>query len=166
MDAEVVSEIREATHMFQRAQSIIVNIPPPLAVLILAVSIVAVAGCKKQSDANAALDNAVKILEKSDAGQPSSPAAPSTAPGQETVSSQPVAQQMSQAMTAYKGGNYDDAVSRLHLLRTTAVKTPEQTMAVQDAMAAVMTDLYDRAAKGDVKAQQAIRQHQENRNRR
>jgi hypothetical protein len=39
-------------------------------------------------------------------------------------------------------------------------------MAIQDAMASVMVDLYNRAAKGDAAAQQAIKKYQENRNRR
>ncbi len=142
------------------------SIQTHLTVVNLAIFIAAVSGCSKQADANSELANAVKVLERADAGQPP-PLAPAPAePGQDPVSNQPVAQQMSQAMTAYKGGNYDDAVSRLHLLRSSVAKTPEQTMAVQDAMAAVMTELYDRAAKGDVKAQQAIKQYQENRNRR
>lgn len=150
--------------MWEHTRFIALSIPTRLSAFVLAIILASAAGCKKQADANTELANAVKLLEKSEAGQPPPPAPAPTEPGQAALSSQPVAQQMSQALTAYKGGNYDDAVSRLQLLRTRAVATPQQTMVVQDAMAAVMTDLYDRASKGDVKAKQAIQQYQENRN--
>ena len=145
----------------------------PLAIFIMAVLVAAVTSCSKQVDANAELANAVKVLEKADSGQPpapveAAPTAPSAAaPGptsQETITSLPVAKQMSQAMTAYKGGDYQDTIARLEWLRTKAIATPVQTMAIQDAMAAVMTDLYARAEKGDARAQQAIKQHQATRN--
>ncbi|MEO6036622.1 MAG: hypothetical protein ABIQ35_15335 [Verrucomicrobiota bacterium] len=151
--------------MFERARFFVFNPLRRLAIPILAIFVVSLAGCKKQPDANAELANAVKALEKADTGQNPAPT-PAPAASADAVSSQPVARQMSEAMTAYKSGNYDDAMSRLHLLRSRAAKTPEQTMAVQDAMAAVMTELYDRASKGDTKAQQAIKQYQENRNNR
>ena len=94
---------------------------------------------------------------------PASPA-PAAQPAQQAVTSQPVAQQMSQALSAYKSGDYLDAVTRLQLLRTKVAKTPEQTMAIQDAMAAVMAELYARAEKGDARAKQAIKDFQEMRN--
>jgi hypothetical protein len=36
----------------------------------------------------------------------------------------------------------------------------QQNMAVQSAMAAVMTDIYTRAANGDARAQQAVKQYE------
>lgn len=158
--------------MLERMRSLVMRKLAPLAVAILGVFIGAGAGCHKQADANAELANAVKVLEKADPGQPPVTAPPPEAvsanaaapPSQEAVIVQPVAQQMSQALTAYKGGNYVDAITRLQWLRTKAAKTPEQTMAIQDAMAAVMAELYARAEKGDARAQQAIKQFQETRN--
>ena len=47
--------------------------------------------------------------------------------------------------------------------RSNPNKTPQQMMAVQDAIAAVMRDLYARAAKGDVAAQQAVKKYEEER---
>lgn len=67
---------------------------------------------------------------------------------------------MSEAMASYKGGNLTDAVTQLQRLRAQSVITPEQRMALQDAMAAVMTDIYGRAAKGDARAQQAVKQYE------
>lgn len=150
------------------------RIPNSLTVAILAVSVVAVTGCHKQADAKDELAKAVKVLERADPGpQPvpagnSPPLANSAAapaqPSQEAVTSQPVAQQMSQAMASYKSGDYEDAITRLQLLRSKVAKTPEQTMAIQDAVAAVMAELYARAEKGDTRAKQAIKQWQEVRN--
>ena len=149
--------------------------PNPLTAAMLAVLFVAATGCHKQADANTELANAVKALEKAEPGPAQGPvapvplaasAAPAAAASQEAVIRQPVAQQMSQAQTAYKGGDYVDAVTRLQWLRAKVTKTPEQTMAVQDAMAAVMAELYARAEKGDTRAQQAIKQYQENHNKR
>ena len=146
----------------------------PFAIGILAVFVLAVVGCHQQGDANAEMAKAVKVLEQADAAQPPAPAptqspavgsaAPAAQPGQQPATSQPVAQQMSQAMASYKGGDYTDAIARLQLLRTKVAKTPEQSMAIQDAVAAVMAELYARAEKGDTKAQQAIKQWQEVRN--
>ena len=122
----------------------------------LAFFVLAVAGCHRRGDANAEMARAVKELEQGTPGQPPAQAGTSL----------PVAQQMNEAMVAYKGGDYLDAIMRLQVLRSTGTKTPDQTMAVQNAMAAVMTELYSRAEKGDTRAQQAIKQYQEERNKR
>jgi len=162
--------------MLERSPGLFMTNPRPLAVIVLAVSVVVVTGCHKQKAADAELAKAVKLLERADSGPQPAPVAPvppvansaaaPAPPRQEAVATQPVAQQMNQALTAYKAGDYVDAIARLQWLRTQATKTPEQTMAIQDAMAAVMTELYARAEKGDARAQQAIKQHQETRNKR
>jgi hypothetical protein len=161
---------------FEQTCFLVMSTANQLAIAMLAVFVVAVIGCHKQKSADAELANAVKVLERAEPGPqfaPGAPAAsvanPAAAPAQaspEAVTSQPVAQQMSQALTAYKAGDYSDAIARLQWLRTKATRTPEQTMAIQDAMAAVMTELYARAEKGDARAQQALKQHQEMRNKR
>jgi hypothetical protein len=142
--------------MLDQFQSPIRRIQNSTVVPILTSFVLVIAGCHRQGDANAEMAKAVKELEQAAPGQPSAPA--STGP--------PVAQQMNEAMVAYKGGDYLEAVMRLEVLRSKAIKTPDQTMAVQNAMAAVMTELYSRAEKGDTRAQQAIKQYQEERNRR
>ena len=118
-------------------------------------------GCHKPADASADLANAVKVLEQVPAGQPAPPQGNPNGQG-----SPPASQQVNEALTAYKGGSYADAIGCMELARLNPNKTPAQTMAIQDAMAAVMADLYTRAAKGDVAAQRAIAQYQENRNKR
>jgi hypothetical protein len=87
------------------------------------------------------------------AAQPAQPTAP--------AAQQSPRQEMNQAVTLYKSGDYEKAVMRLHTLRDRATLTPQQNMALQDAMAAVMTDMYRRAADGDARAQQAVKQYEQ-----
>ena len=68
---------------------------------------------------------------------------------------------MSQAIASYKSGDFEKAVTRLQLLRSTPTLTPEQRMAVQDGVAAVMAELYSLAAKGDGRAIAAVKQYEQ-----
>jgi hypothetical protein len=67
---------------------------------------------------------------------------------------------MRAAIAAYKAGNLDDAVTRLQKLRATPAMSPEQRIASNDAMAAVMGEIYALAAKGDSRAAQAVKQYE------
>jgi hypothetical protein len=124
--------------------------------LILATGIVP--GCQKKTDAATELERTVKTLAATPA--PVAPTTPSSGLPGPTVSAE-----VGQALTAFKSGNYSDAIGHMEMARTHPARTGAETMAVQDAMAAVMADLYTRAANGDAVAQQAIKQYQENRNR-
>ena len=64
---------------------------------------------------------------------------------------------MNQAIAAYKADDLQDAVRRLQNLRHSPVMAAEKRMALNDAMAAVMTEIYARAAKGDASAIQAVK---------
>lgn len=64
-------------------------------------------------------------------------------------------QDMNQAIAAYKAGELEDAVARLQNLRRSPVMSAEKRMALNDAMAAVMTEIYALAEKGDARAVQA-----------
>ncbi len=128
-----------------------------LIIIVLGASlVVASTGCNRKTDVNTELEKAAGSLAKTEPVQTASPA-----------SSQPLSpapaplQQMNQAKAAYKAGDLEDSVTRLHNLRATAVLTPEQRMALQDAMAAVMTDIYTRAAKGDSRAIQAVKRYEQ-----
>ena len=68
---------------------------------------------------------------------------------------------MKQALAAYKSGDLQDAVTRLQKLRATPAMTPQQRIALNDAMAAVMTEIYGLAAKGDARAMQAVKQYEQ-----
>ena len=70
------------------------------------------------------------------------------------------AQELKQAITEYKAGKMEDAVTRLQLLRSQSVLSPEQRMALQDSMAAVMTEIYTLAQKGDARAVAAVAQYE------
>ena len=97
---------------------------------------------------------------QSPAGKPA--AQPVTAPVQSesvAAATSPSAE-MNQALAAYKGGQLDDAVTRLQKLRATSALTPQQRIALNDAMASVMTEIYALAAKGDARAIQAAKQYE------
>ncbi len=125
--------------------------------MLLCASLAAAAfGCRQQAsasadlkkDAGTKLETAASVMKSADtAPPPSSDAAPAAIPAVE----------MKQAVEAYKGGKLDDAVTRLQNLRATSSMSPQQRMALNDAMAAVMTDIYAQAAKGDARAIQAVK---------
>jgi hypothetical protein len=103
-------------------------------------------GCGSEPDA-------VRELERAGAAL----AEDSPPPGQGTPSP---AQQMDQALAAYRAGEIEDAVTRLHRLRATPALTPHQRIALNDAIAAVMTEVYAQAASGDARAIQAVKQYE------
>jgi hypothetical protein len=126
----------------------------------LLLSALLVVGCSKKTDASTELAKTVKVLEQAapapQASTQQSPNFPTALP----------AQQVSQALTLLKEGKYTETIVQMEMARYNPNKTPQQMIAIQDAMAAVMSDLYTRAANGDAPAKQAIKQYQENRNKR
>ena len=128
----------------------------PAAALVLVVLVLTLNGCHKGTSASTdtVLAHTAKVLAQAPHGQPVSSQANTNA------------LQVSQALDSYKAGNYEAALGNMNAVIWNANKTPAQTIAVQDAMAALMTDLYARAAKGDVAAQQAIKNYQEMQNKR
>lgn len=122
-------------------------------------------GCGRKSDANAELQKAVNALDQATPAPTQAPA-----PAQTAVAPQPVptpppaaspAREMQQALAAYKGGDLQDAVTRLQKLRAAPAITSQQRIALNDAMAAVMTEIYALAAKGDARAIQAVKQYEQ-----
>jgi hypothetical protein len=127
---------------------------------------VALAGCSKKSDANAEMEKAANALATAeptpDPAATPQPAQPiQAAPAPDAAPSPAPAAQMSQAMVAYKAGNLEDAVTRLQNLRAMPTMTSQQRMAMNDAMAAVMSDIYILASKGDSRAIQAVKQYEQ-----
>jgi len=131
----------------------------PILALWCAILAVGFAGCSGKTDANSELEKAAKVFGQADqtTPAPAQPTQPVTAPA---AGPQSPRQQMDQAMTLYKSGEYENAMTRLQTLRERATLSPQQNMALQDAMAAVMTDIYTRASKGDARAQQAVKQYE------
>ena len=128
-------------------------------VLIL-LSALLVVGCSKKPDASTELAKTVKVLEQT-APAPQAAAQPSA-----NAPTALPAQQVSQALASLKEGKYTETIVQMEKARYNPNKTPQQMIAIQDAMAAVMSDLYTRAANGDSAAKQAIAKYQAERNRR
>src|SRR5262245_13835415 len=123
-------------------------------------------GCSKK-DATNELEKATSTMSQPEAAQPApapEPVAqtPSAPAAQPAVASTPKAQaqEMSQALAAFKAGELDDAVIRLQKLRATPVMSPEKRIAVNDAIAAVMNEIYAMAEKGDARAKQALKTYE------
>jgi len=68
--------------------------------------------------------------------------------------------QLKEAIADYKAGKMEDAVTRLQLLRAQPILSPQQRMAVQDSIAAVMAEVYALAEKGDARAAAAVAQYE------
>lgn len=123
--------------------------------VIAVASALVLVGCGGQPDANKELQKAAAAMAQVEPAQ----SVPVAAPNQTTPTVAPAAE-MNQAMAAYKSGNLEDAVTRLQKLRATPVMTPQQRIALNDAMAAVMGEIYALAAKGDARAIQAVKQYE------
>jgi len=129
--------------------------------LIILVAVIGVAvtasACRKKSTghSNSDLDKAASNFVEADPAPAASPPTPGAPPAPAP------AQEMQQAVQAYKGGQFEDAVVRLQRLRATPAMSAQQRMALNDAMAAVMTDIYALAAKGDPRAVQAVKQYEQ-----
>ena len=124
------------------------------------------AGCGGKKDASTELQKAAAAMAQGDP-VPSAAAtepvqqATAAAPAAQTAPTPTPAQEMNQAMTAYKAGDLDDAVRRLQNLRATPVLSAEKRMALNDATAAVMAEIYALADKGDTRAIQAVKLYEE-----
>jgi hypothetical protein len=124
-------------------------------------------GCSKK-DASGELEKATSAMSQPDsvpapaAPEPVSQTPAATAARQPVVASTPQAQaqEMSQALAAYKAGELEDAVVRLQRLRATPVMSPEKRIAVNDAIASVMNEIYAMAEKGDARAKQALKTYE------
>jgi len=128
---------------------------------------VALAGCSRKTSVSSELDKAVSVMEQPAPIQPVAPAPVQTEqpvqpePTPDAAPAPPPAQEMKEAVAAYKAGNLQDAITRLQKLRATPVMTPQQRIALNDAMAAVMGEIYGLAANGDQRAIQAVKQYEE-----
>jgi hypothetical protein len=137
-----------------------------LCLIALLCAVTGFVGCSRKPDPKRELEKAAVLLDKSDAtpalalpASTASPAPESPSPAAAPVVAAP-GQQLRGAIAAYKAGNLEDAVTRLQKLRATPVMSPEQRIALNDAMAAVMSEIYSMAAKGDSRAIQAVQQYE------
>ena len=124
--------------------------------------VVALTACKKQNPVEEMEKAATAIdrLAKDSAPATASASAPASGEYDAAAAALVPAQELKQAITEYKAGKMEDAVTRLQLLRSQSVLSPEQRMALQDSMAAVMTEIYALAQKGDARAVAAVAQYE------
>lgn len=130
---------------------------PRFSLVFLALGMMAVAsGCGGKKDSTTELEGAAnKFVTESAAA-----AAPAAAGDIAAAATVAPSQQMREVVDSYKGGKLEDAVTRLQNLRATPTMTGPQRMALNDAMAVIMNDIYARAAKGDARAAQAVKQYE------
>jgi len=114
--------------------------------------------CHKQTPVEE-LEKAAAAIEKMDAA----PAAKSAETEGDFDPAKYVApaKQLKEAISDYKAGKLEDAVTRLQVLRAQPILTPQQRMAVQDSVAAVMADIYVQAEKGDARAAAAVAKYEQ-----
>ena len=125
--------------------------PRPLC-LAFAVSVaVGLSGCGKP-DPVVEMEKAAATMEKTPpaAPAPSASAEPAPVPARE----------VKQAITDFKAGKLEDAVTRMQLLRAQPTMSPDQRMALQDSLGAMMTEIYSLAEKGDPRAVAAVAQYE------
>ena len=125
---------------------------------LLAAIALALSACQKQ-DPVVELEKAAAAMDKVEAAPAAPEASPNPAPA-----GPPPGKQVQQAIADYKAGNMEDAVTRLQLLRSMPAMSPQQRMALQDSIAAVMTEIYTLAEKGDARAIAAVAQYQKMQN--
>lgn len=137
---------------------------------LLLLSLLITTACNSKSNTNSELQKAAAALaEPAPAPATPAPAAtPTPAPAAQPAPAAAPAPstEMNQAVAAYKAGNLEDAVTRLQRLRATPVLSPQQRIAVNDAVAAVMGEVYTMAARGDARAIQAVKQYEKMQNQR
>ena len=125
--------------------------PRPLLLAIVVGAAVGLIGCGKP-DPVAEMEKAAATMEKSPAS------APVTQP---TAEPAPVpAREVKQAITDFKSGKLEDAVTRMQMLRAQPTMSPDQRMALQDSIGAMMTEIYSLAEKGDPRAIAAVAQYE------
>jgi predicted small lipoprotein YifL len=128
----------------------------PFAVAISALVILGLTGCgHKAPNPQSEIDKATQVM-----AQTASPPATAAATPTAVAAPPPAAQQMNEAVASYKNGDLEDAVTRFQRMRNHGALTGEQLQALNNAMAAVMGDIYMRAAKGDAKAQAAVKEYE------
>lgn len=122
-------------------------------------------GCSKKQDVDTEVRQVIIEIEKA-APAPAGPTPPPSAmtPNQTAPAPNAPASKLSEALAAYKSGEYEKAIAQLDRLRNAPAMTGQQLIAMNKAMAAVMNDLYTLAEKGDARAAQAIKHYNETRN--
>jgi hypothetical protein len=110
-------------------------------------------GCHRQTPLSELEKTAAAMANAQASAPPSNAAAEPAGPAP--------AEQLQAALSDYKAGKMEDAVTRLQLLRSVPTLTAEQRMALQDSVAAVMAEVYTLAEKGDPRAVAAVARYEQ-----
>lgn len=121
---------------------------------LLAVMAVGLTGCGKK-DAVAELEKSAASLE-SVTPVKAKPGDPASGDYDPAVGALIPAKEVKQAISDYKAGKMEDAVTRLQLLRSQTGVTAEQRVALQDSIATLMAEIYAQAQNGDARAKAAV----------
>ncbi len=124
---------------------------------LLAVLATGLGACHK-ADPVGELEKTAAAMEAT--GKTAAPAGTPTGDYDPAVAATIPAQQVKEAITEFKAGKMEDAVTRLQLLRAQPIMSPQQRMALQDSMGTLMTEIYTLAEKGDVRAKAAVAQYE------
>jgi hypothetical protein len=108
-------------------------------------------GCHK-ADPSSDLEKTAEVMAKT---PPAAPAA-----GAEPAAGPPPAEQVKEAISDYKAGKFEDAVARLHLIRSMPGLSPLERISLNDSMASVIADIYAQAEKGNPSAIAARAQYE------
>ena len=126
--------------------------------ILLSVSVASFSGCGSKPSIASEIDKTVAELEKAPTPAGKTEKTEEGAFDPAVAATIAPVQQFKDAISDYKAGKLEDAVTRLYLLRSQAALTPEQRMALQDSMASVIADIYQQAANGDARAIAAVAQ--------
>jgi hypothetical protein len=113
------------------------------------------AACSKKPDPVSELERTAATMAKTEPAPAAAEASSAPAPAGPAP-----AAQLQEAIADYKAGKMEDAVTRLQLLRAAQTLSPQQRMALQDSVAAVMSELYSLAEKGDQRAIAAVAKYE------
>lgn len=119
------------------------------AVVLSTLLILGTVGCHKTADSQIQIEQAAQAMAQTETPHPTASATPAASP----------VEQVNEALGAYKSGNYTEAVTRFQTMRGHTAMSGQQLESLNNVMAAVMSDLYARAAKGDAQAQAAIEEY-------
>lgn len=115
-------------------------------------------GCGHKSSPPTTQAESTSTQVSGKSGQQNSPEAYGPGPSLE--------QNVADATAAWKNGDYNQAVIKFHDTQKNSPMSGQQLIELNATIAKTMTDLYARAAKGDVQAKAAIAEYDRLRNRR
>ena len=127
---------------------------------ILSVLAVMLSACHKQDPVSELEKTAAAMAKAEAAPAPANPVDTSARPAPAAPAGPPPARMIQEAVADYKAGKMEDAVTRLQILRNMPSLSPQQRMALQDSVAAVMTEVYSLAEKGDPRAIAAVARYE------